>query len=463
LGHIFTAGTLLLAGCAHYPPNARLTHYDPEGGYRVNTLTNAENSGSLQVILIFSGGGMRAAALSYGVLEELARADIVWEGQHRRLLDEVDMISSVSGGSFTAAYYAIYHDGIFRDYEQKFLKQNIQGKLYWRLCSPLNWFRLASPYFARSDLAAEFYDRYCFGGKSFGDLTSANRPPYLILNATDMSSGARFEFTQDQFDLICSDISSVPVARGVAASSAFPVLLSPITVNNYAGSCGYVEPAWVETALTNRQELPRRIVKAKQLRAYQDSTHRPYLHLLDGGLSDNLGLRGLLENTIALGGARSAMRHYNLEKPRKVVVIVVNAASQGDRGWDKHKQSPNVVQVVIALGSVPLNRYSFETMQFFRESLKQWERELNSPGFPGDQATTAYPVQFYSIEVSFEALTDPAESNYFDKLPSALNLPAGAVERLRDVAGRLLRESVNYRALLRDLGGEANLKDTKTR
>ena len=49
-----------------------------------------------------------------------------------------------------------------------------------------------------------------------------------------MTLGARFEFTQDQFDLLCSDLSTVPVARAVAASSAFPILLSPLTLHNYS-------------------------------------------------------------------------------------------------------------------------------------------------------------------------------------------------------------------------------------
>ena len=147
LGFIFSAVVLLGVSCAHYPENARIEHYDPQSGYRFRNLSHPGNSDSLQVFLAFSGGGTRAAALSYGVLEELARTQIVWEGQTRRLLDEVDYISAVSGGSFTAAYYALYGDRIFADFEDRFLDQNIQRRLVWRLCSPLNWGRLASPYF----------------------------------------------------------------------------------------------------------------------------------------------------------------------------------------------------------------------------------------------------------------------------------------------------------------------------
>ncbi len=134
---VLTAALLLGGGCAHYPENGRLKHYDPQSGYRFRNLSNTGNSDSLQVFLAFSGGATRAAALFYGVLEELARTQIVWEGQRRRLLDEVDYISAVSGGSFTAAYYALYGDLIFADFEDRFLNQDIQRQLAWRLCSPL--------------------------------------------------------------------------------------------------------------------------------------------------------------------------------------------------------------------------------------------------------------------------------------------------------------------------------------
>src|SRR6266404_5651880 len=213
---VLSAALLLGGQSPHYPDNARMNHYDPQSGYRFRNLSTTGNSDSLQIFLAFSGGGTRAAALSYGVLEELARTQIVWEGQRRRLLDEVDYISAVSGGSFTAAYYALHGDGIFTGFEEKFVDKNIQGELIWRLLSPINWFRLASPYFNRSDMAAEYYDRHIFDGATFNDLLKRNRRPFLSLNATDMSAGSTFQFTQDQFDYLCSDISNCPIARAVA-------------------------------------------------------------------------------------------------------------------------------------------------------------------------------------------------------------------------------------------------------
>src|SRR5947208_5361898 len=295
------AWTLSLGGCAHYPVNAPVTRAALEACYRFNNLSRANNADSLFVVLAFSGGGTRAAALSYGVLEELAKTEIVWEGNRRRLLDEVDLISSVSGGSFTAAYYALYGDRIFGDFETGFLKRNIQGRLLALYCSPVNWVRLASRKFSRIDMVAEYYDRHLFGGHTFGDLVAQGRRPFLMINATDMSLGSRFEFTQDQFDLLCSDLSSFPLGRAVAASSAFPILLSPLTLRNYAGRCDSPGPDWVQSALADPAASARRRNQALEARAYLDSTKRPFIHLLDGGLADDLGLRGPLEGIVTSG------------------------------------------------------------------------------------------------------------------------------------------------------------------
>jgi len=86
-------------------------------------------AGDTLLLLAFSGGGTRAAALSYGVLEELRDAHYQADGRKIRLLDEVDKISSVSGGSFTSAYYGLFGDQIFEDFKDVFLYKNVQGDL----------------------------------------------------------------------------------------------------------------------------------------------------------------------------------------------------------------------------------------------------------------------------------------------------------------------------------------------
>jgi predicted acylesterase/phospholipase RssA len=455
---------LLLAfiGCAHYPVNARLDRYDESTGYRFHNLSSTDNSDSLFIILAFSGGGTRAAALAYGVLEQLKNTEIVWEGAKKRLLDEVDVISSVSGGSFTAAYYALYGDRIFKDFDARFLKKDVQGDLQERLYSPYNWYRLASPTFDRIDIAAEYYDEQLFDHRTFGDLFRRGKRPFILINATDMTQGARFDFTQDQFDLLCSDLSGFPLARAVAASSAFPVLLSPITVNNFAGSCQYKEPLWVANAFSDRDFTTRRYDRAARLRSYLDAADRPYIHLLDGGIADNIGLRGPLYSVTSTDSPWSVLRLVNMNKVRKIVFIVVNAKTEPATDLDKKESAPNLDKVLMTVANVPMDNYSFDTIELMKQSLQQWEKDIKSrqdceailrtscPGasLPGEDLPR---VLFYPIVIGFDGIKDEEERNFFKNLPTTFKLPAESVDRLRTVGATLLTASPNYQKLLKDL------------
>ena len=120
-----------LAGCASRPINEPITQADPRSGYRPPLLIpkRQNNDQSTLFVLSFSGGGTRAAAFSYGVLEELQRTEIVVDGKRRRMIDEVDVVTGVSGGSFTALAYALYGERLFAEYEERFLKRDVQGAL----------------------------------------------------------------------------------------------------------------------------------------------------------------------------------------------------------------------------------------------------------------------------------------------------------------------------------------------
>jgi NTE family protein len=239
LAAVILLAALGAAGCTHYFVNAPLAQWHKDAGYRFDALDPGEgNTDSLFVCLSLSGGGTRAAAFAYGVMKELRKTKIVWKGRPTTLLAEVDCISSVSGGSFTAAYYGLFRDELFEHFERDFLKRNITYALIGRTLNPLNWPRLASPNFSRIDLAAELYDETVFRRATFQSLIQSRRRPFVVLNATNMRNGVRFDFTQTQFDFLGSSLDSYPVARAVAASSAFPFLLSPLTVKAYGPARG---------------------------------------------------------------------------------------------------------------------------------------------------------------------------------------------------------------------------------
>ncbi len=146
--------------------------------------------------------GPRAAAFSYGILEFLKRTEIKGpKGNTIRLIDSVDIITGVSGGSFTALAYGLYGDKLFDSYDDAFLKRNIQGEIISRTFSPASWTNLLSAQWGRSELAANLYDEVLFKGATFGDL-QRDKGPMILASATDLSTGSRFVFTQAYFDLL---------------------------------------------------------------------------------------------------------------------------------------------------------------------------------------------------------------------------------------------------------------------
>jgi NTE family protein len=455
---IFLVGII---GCAHYPVNVNLDTHDSKSGYRFKNLSSAGNSDSLFVILTFSGGGTRAAALSYGVLEKLRDIEIYWQGQKRRLLNEVDVISSVSGGSFTAAYYALNRDGIFKDFETRFLKKDIQGDLFKRLFYPTNWVRLASPTYNRIDMAAEYYSEHIFDKATFNNLIEQRKRPFILINATDMGLGSRFEFTQDQFDPICSNLAKYDIARAVAASSAFPVLLSPITIKNYAGTCAYQEPKWVENAMEDKYFAPRRFNSALTMRNYQNRIQRPFIHLIDGGVADNIGLRGPYHALASTDSPWSVLRMINLEQVEKVLVIVVNAKTDPDTKMDQKESSPGWKEVLMSVATDPMDNYSFETIELLVESFKQWKKDYETfEDFKGIiQAIDPqheilndpmFKVDYYVAVVGFDMLEDEQEQHYFKNLPTTFKLKPETIDRLREVAAGLLCKSKSFSEFLND-------------
>ena len=417
------------SGCAHWPATLRLEKAGAPG-YRVEGPARPGQSDDLLVILAISGGGTRAAALGYGVLEELRRTAVSVNGAQRRLLDEVDVISAVSGGSFPAAYYALRGEKTFEEFEAKVLSRRFESELAWRILAPANWLRLPSATFGKSDLFAELYDETVFDHATFADLKKAGGP-FVIINGTDVTSGARFSFTQDQFDAICADLSKLSLGRAVAASTALPPLLTPITFENRGGTCGRKAPTWQPAA------PGRALLRAQALQSYADPA-RPYVHVFDGGLSENLGLAEVVRAFEILKVAPDETVLPSLRRARKIVVIAVNAQRFPEVDWDRSAAPPDTGILTDQMWSIPVDRISLDALEQVRDHLSAWEA-----GGPERRA--------YLIPVTFEDLKDPAERRYFKAVETRLQLPKEQVDRVREVGGRLLREAPAFQRLIEDL------------
>jgi len=463
-GLLAAALLLLLGGCATRPINPPITQTDPARGYSFESRQGRAKTQEHLVILAFSGGGTRAAAFSYGVLEFLRKTEVVGpKGNKVRMLDLVNIITGVSGGSFTALAYGLYGDKLFDDYEQRFLKRDVQGELISRLLNPTNWGALWSPGWGRSELAAQLYDEILFNGATFGDLNRGDGP-LILASATDISTGSRFIFSQRVFDVICSDLNTVPLSRAAAASSAVPVVLSPVTINNYGGTCNFSAPAWVKL-FTGSAEPPRPAARAirglKAMEAYGDSVHRPYIHLVDGGVSDNVGMRGVLDALEILEALHEAGVPTKLDSARRIIVFIVNSLSSPPTKWDESATPPGTVEVLLKAAGTPIDNYSYEAVELLKDMAARWQtlRQIrNSAAYkdnkdPAIAAALRVPdAEVYAIDVSFPALKDKAELDYLNQQPTSFVLPAEAVDRLRAAAGTIIIASPDFQRLLKDVG-----------
>ena len=426
---------MLLAGCATYGriDNQPLTSAAArQPGYGMSEAASAGRRDDITLVLAFSGGGSRAAALAYGVLLELRDTRIGANGD-RRLLDEVDAISAVSGGSFTAAYYGLHGDDTFRDFESGFLRRDLTSDVLHRILSPRRWFTPEG----RSDAASTLYDGTIFKGATFADLQRRNGP-LIVINASDLEGGIRFAFLQEFFDLLCSDLRSYPLADAVAASSAVPVLFEPVVLQNNSGCAAPHLPQPAEDSPQLQQVV-------KGLRGYADKQQRHYVHLADGGLTDNLGLRAFQETIDLAGGLRPFLRKIGREPNGHVVVVSVDASGKAAEGLGLERRAPSMLRAVDIMSDVQLHRYNAATLEQMQDSLQRWAKDVSTP---------ERKVQPRLVTVALRDVVDEAERQRLSRISTNFDLEGGQVDALVAAGRALLRANPEFRGLLDALGGK---------
>lgn len=437
---------LLLSGCSTGMLNSELGETAEEFRYGFASRL-PDNDERLFVVLAFSGGGTRAAALSYGVLDVLRNKQLVIDNQHTRLLDQVDVISAVSGGSYTAAYYGLFGERLFDDFEERFLRRNWPRTYGWMLANPFNMGRLASPEFNRSDLMAEFLGKQIFDDKTFADL-SLGRLPFVIINATDLNNALTFSFIQQQFDFLCSDLNSYPVANAVMASSTVPPAFAPVRLHNYPG-CNNRNKSWVAEALAERNLLSRKFAVAQGLSRYLEPKQMPYLNLADGGITDNIGVRGSMMSPIAHRGdvkrMAGAFTETALEKVEKVLVILVNAQVSPPYTWSISGKEPGSYDTLEASFDAAFNTLTTENIAQARREFLEWGATLNRRR-PADQP----PVEVYFTTLTFNQVDDPDRQTEYNGLPTAA-LNAEEIGKLISLPRELLQQSPPFNRFLEDM------------
>lgn len=431
----------LLSGCASHGliQNQPVAQIQPSGGYSLATFKQRFSKNDHSLMLAFSGGGTRAAAFSYGVLGQLRDTLILKNAQPQRLLDDVGIISSVSGGSFTAAYYGLHGDGIFKDFEQDFLRKNVEKSLITNLLNPLHWFTPIN----RTEYAIQYYEKEVFKGATFADMLRPGAPMILI-NATDLTRGVRFSFMQEYFNLLCSDLASFPVSRAVAASSAIPLLFKPVVIENHSGCSKGISP-WLAAARIRANKDSELALTVTGMESYYDKANHRYAHLVDGGISDNLGLRSIFDVTRLVGGTEQMLEYLKLDSVSRFVIISVDASTQPHTEMGASKNAPSIANTINAMTDIQLHRYNTATVAQMKRSMKQWGHELSN---------SSKPVDAYFIRLSFDKIKDQDVRNFINQIPTSFALTDRQVDSVIKAGRDLLVENPEFQRLLRDIARE---------
>jgi len=317
-------------------------------------------------MLAFSGGGARAASFSYGVL--LGLRDMPGTNGRTRL-DDVALVTAVSGGAITAAYFG-QHGPAGLDGFAAFLDDDWADDLNTSAFAPQNWMRAARGGLNRTTDLADRLDSALYRGAHLGELPAR---PRVILNTADLYTGAPLAFTPFFFDALCSDVGRVRVADAVAASMAVPLAFQPVLAAPYGQACP--APDWAARALADRGAPSTLRAAARAVALYRAEPPR-YLHLVDGGVADNFGLASFNIMRAAATNAYAPLTAEDAVRLRRLTVIVVNAELALSGDWTGSARGPSGAAAMSAALSDSIDAGKRGAYDAFMAMTQLWERDL---------------------------------------------------------------------------------------
>lgn len=433
--------------------NAGVT-LDPNVSIGVEGRAAVESKDDTVIGLAFSGGGTRAAAFSFGVLQELDKASIRGRRQNVNLLDRVDFVSGVSGGSVTAAYFGLKKRAALSDFRERFLLKDAEESLNTSV-NLVNLGRGLSGGVNEDTRFRTWLDANLFDGATFSTLYSKQRPMVWI-NATDIYNRTPFVFIPLQFSAICSDLAQYPISGAVAASAAVPVAFAPIMLEAYPDKCRYTPPDWVARAQSNPNASPLLRAFANGMQRHSDGTMK-YIKLLDGGLVDNYGLSGFTiarESSLTPHGPLTPGEAVRI---RRMIFLVVDAGNESKKDWAQKLEGPSGADLISAIADVSVDAASrasysaFEaTMRNWREAVVRWRCGLSATDvvkFGGATRWNCRDLKFFVGRVTFDHL-EKDRAQKLKLVPTRLKLPADTVDDVVAAGGEALLRNPAFQAFL---------------
>jgi NTE family protein len=407
--------------------------------------------------LAFSGGGTRAAAFSFGVLSEIDRTRIHDRGQTVSLLDRVDFVSGVSGGSVTAAYYGLRRRAALEDFRERFLLRNAEESLNTRV-SIANIGRAVGGGLNDATHFSRWLDDNLFGGATFAEFRS-DRRPRIWINASDIYNRTPFVFGKTAFDAMCSDLLSYKISEAVAASAAVPVLFAPILLETYPGRCQTRLPDWIARARDDRNAQPLLRDFARAIDSYHSGSLR-YVKLLDGGLVDNYGLSGFSIALVSSTRPYEPLSPQQAARMRKVFFLIADAGRGPSGDWSQQLEGPTGVDLVMATADTATEASTRASYTAFRSLMNDWATRVRRwrCGLSAAERTRLHvppgwrcnDLSVQVERVGFDQF-ERSRADVLNAIPTRFQLPQQSVDTLIAAGAEAVRNNPAFQVFRRGL------------
>jgi predicted acylesterase/phospholipase RssA len=411
--------------------------------------------------LAFSGGGTRAAAFAYGVLQQLRATHSSRAGARGDLLDHVAIISSVSGGSVLSAYYGLKGRAALDDFREQFLTQDLMAELNTSI-TLVNVGRALGGGINTDTRLRDWLNAHLFHDATYSALIA--RRPIILINSTDIYSRTPFLFAPVTFAAMCSDLAEYPVAGAVAASAAVPGAFAPVIVETFPGKCTTPLPPGVAAAANGPGASPLLHSFAEALERSRTGKVK-YIKLFDGSLVDNYGLSGITIARAAQGTPYGPLRPEEAVDMRRFLFLVVDAGRGPQGDWSQTLEGPTGKDLVGAVIDTILDANTRSSYQAFEETMRNWRSELvrwrcglkadevarlRGKSGPKNGPWNCRDLKITVARVDFDQL-DAARVKKFNDVPTSFTLPADTVDELARAGGDALQANPAFQVFLKEM------------
>lgn len=427
------------------------------------------DDGALVVGVSFSGGGTRAAAFAYGVLRELDAAVIDEVPRERSVTDSIHMVSGTSGGAVAAAYFGMRGPDDFHDFRERFLVQDVEASMRTSVASPANLLRAWSGGVNDRGSLADWLDSNLFEGATFSAFDYPDAPT-VWLTASDIFNGVPFIFTHDTFAALCSDLNQLRIADAVAASAAVPVVFAPLDVSADSPDCGYRRPAWLERALADREAPVRLNAHARALDSYRRDDRLATVRLLDGGLTDNIGVTGFALERASADTPYGPLTAQQAVRLQRLLFIITDAGRETQAEWGNRAQRPRLSEVIQAVSHTTIGSSVRKGADALNMAAQQWQDDIiRFRCSLSDAQVTRYRGSLRGwncrdVRILVEILSfrdfDIESQDALNRVPTRLTLPEAQVDLVIEAGRRAVRENASIIETITAIRRHAGVRHT---